>query len=832
MVHVPPDWLPFGPCCSRIVIDIKSSHDPQPSVLRRPLIERASSAGPQAKRQKAEDHSEPSNIATRLSKNTYSSFDEVLRDIDSAVSSIITEIDLPDDAVKRRHIPVAPEKTALCNKILGFQTKAHDLVRKHKASNEKSPNAFMERNTTMQEDGLVLSMYGNTAGGPKQLFSSRQQQRSAQGEDQDNTQPVREIALPSGMFTTDIGPAVSMSTTDWKSARTLGDLFPTPPSLPTLEPPRPSKVATTREAMVGWYQPAKTVLPPRVEDYYNQPIATGQWLDYSNASPSHGSKRRQRSRTMSVVGSKVPQLDAENTDSEAAKLDALFRGAYSGFAPSKDNAAALVTVDFMNRIWWEKNGEKSFERLIENGSNMDVVSTTEPGRNGSPSVDADEDEKLREAVEELGEESIDPTLDPKVEKSALEKDADEVLEGISELLETLNSYQRIRNLSLNSAKGTLSASETTSHGTPSQPSEAEVATYEVLKTQLALMIATLPPFAVAKLDSDQLAELSISSKIPIPVEDYSGVMEEEEIITRARLAGAGAASAIARVAQPVSLQRHGSSALYGNQYSAPRPAGPVPQQYYGSQTPVRPSSGNLQRPPATAPSHYPMQRPAQAAPYRQAGYGTPTYPHQARSVSQQYNPSPQYLQTSGLPTYSRTPSQPYQAVSQPASQAQMNTRYPSQSSYSQQSPIQNGLGYPYGNGVNVNRQPSPQKGIYSPQPVTAQVHGPASYSTPTHSTPQGNRPYLQNHISRSPITNGASPSPQPQPQGAPQPLGLTTPYSTFMTTAEQASMMERQRAQLAQQQGLQQQARNAAQAGTMGSPPKTQINGSALAAGL
>jgi len=57
-------------------------------------------------------------------------------------------------------------------------------------------------------------------------------------------------------------------------------------------------------------------------------------------------------------------------------------------------------------------------------------------------------------------------------------------------------------------------------------------------------------------------------------------------------------------------------------------------------------------------------------------------------------------------------------------------------------------------------------------------------------------------------------------------------YSTFMSAEQQASMMERQRAQLAQQQGMQQMARNAAQAGVMGSPSKSQVNANAVPAGL
>jgi hypothetical protein len=89
---------------------------------------------------------------------------------------------------------------------------------------------------------------------------------------------------------------------------------------------------------------------------------------------------------------------------------------------------------------------------------------------------------------------------------------------------------------------------------------------------------------------------------------------------------------------------------------------------------------------------------------------------------------------------------------------------------------------------------------------------------------------MQNSIGQNPMMNG-TPTQTPQPQYAHQPTGPSN-YQTFMTTEQQATMMERQRAQLAQQQGMQQQARNAAQA-AMGTPSKPQVNGnSAVAAGL
>jgi hypothetical protein len=52
-----------------------------------------------------------------------------------------------------------------------------------------------------------------------------------------------------------------------------------------------------------------------------------------------------------------------------------------------------------------------------------------------------------------------------------------------------------------------------------------------------------------------------------------------------------------------------------------------------------------------------------------------------------------------------------------------------------------------------------------------------------------------------------------------------------MTAEQQSTMMERQRAQLAQQQGTQVNARNAAQAGMSVSPGPQVNGGSAVAAG-
>jgi hypothetical protein len=795
---------------------------------------------------------------TRYGANEYTTLEEVLQDIDTAVSSIMDKLQLPNGAARNQFRPVPQHETELIIKVKSFKQRAHELVRReivaaekrslglnaqtkfanHTANGSLGSGAFTQINASGDENKIVLTLYGN-APGPKQLFSSLQIPSRVSGEQREILQTIREAGLPNGISTTKIVPIKPTSLTDDKKrVLTLGELFPTPSTVPALLPPKPSKIATTRSSTVGWYQPAAGESLPKTASYFKQSISTGHWLDYSNASSSQGNKRKQRERALSLGGSKAPQVDHEPAEPATAKLDALFRSAYSSFAPTKDDSAAIAPTGVLDRIWWQQMGVKSFERVVDNFNKLEDVIDPQLVANDSVE-DADEIKKFEELSEEMEKDAIDTSLVPleaKDEKSAEEKDVEEILEGISELLETLNSYQRIRHMSLNSSSrpaGLLSAPDTTSLGTPTKPSEPEQATYEMLKSQLTLMIASLPPYAVAKLDPDRLADLSISTKMEVHLSDHKGVMEEDEASARAKVAAMSAASNT-RAAPAANLHRSNSS-LYGNQYAPSRSGPPVANnQYYGSaQTPVRPPSNPMQRPPNTTPVPYQPQRPAAGAPYRPTNYGTPNYPHQAsRPAQQPYAPGQQqYLQTPSNP-YMRPLGQNYQHIPPSAPQAAMNGRYPGQAAYPQQGPpTPNAMNYTYGQNSNINiaRQASPQKPLYSPQPSATQPR--PSYSNPTPANLQERRPFVQNavaQISQSPMMNGsASQSPQPF---AHQSTGLTN-YSTFMTAEQQESMVGRQRAQLAAQQAQlaaqqasQQQARSAAQA-AMGSPSTTQVNG-------
>lgn len=829
-------------------------------------------------------------MITRASSGAYLQLDEVVADVKVAATAILAEVRHPTDGAQTPAISISPELSEVASTVVAFRKKAEGILRVEKSldtprssgpidqssddlkglTNGSGPSkSYAQLETGPGENRLVLTLFGN-APGAKQLFSSLQEPVKSRNGDTEVIQPLREAGLPYGfstplpfgISTTQIIPFQSNGLADEKKRiPTMGELFSTPTQTLPFPPPKPSRTATTRSSVVGWYQPSalEASRTQGNQSYYGQHIKSGQWLDYNGLPTSMDVKRRHRERALSLSGIKTTQ-PVDTADQEAAKLESLFRSAYSGFAPTRDDAAAIVPEGMINRVWWRKVGEKSFDRLIRNATNAEEVVNAElkSGANGNlrnVSDDLDLD-FIEQAIQELDEDVIDPNLEDSIAdtKSIEDKEVQEILEGISDLLETLNSYQRIRNLSLNPpVRPAVAASSPETVGTPSKPSEAETATYNTLKAQLSLMIAMLPPYAVAKLNSDQLADLNISTKIQVLTDSHKGVMEEDEPTARARVAQMHAANN----SRPAAVTTHRSStALYGNQYSAQsRPAVSSGQQYYGQQTPIRAPSTNLQRPPATAPMAYGGSRPASSTPYQpQAGYSTPTYPHQLpRNTPSQYGQSnsQQYYQTPSAQNYGQTQARSFGAV--PASGQQYSARYqPSnQAAYQQnqtrpqalQNGAANGMEYRYNtNSSTAARQspPKPQQ-VYSPQSQTSQM-GSRPFGTPTPSSnsasasiiPQSARQYFPPQA----LTNGGgSISPQPQvSQQAQQQQASTgnlgaTGYHTVMTPEQQSTMMERQRAQLAQQQGTQHQARNAAQAGAMSVSPAPQVNGGAVTAG-
>lgn len=813
------------------------SHDPDPSVLTRSLLEPAFSNESAAKRQKAN----ASTILARAKSNVYATLDDVLQDIDDVVAELGEKYELPNSSTQNHYRPNTQQQMDISLKLSAFKKRAHMLVENEKAYSLKqaavtksdgngrgTPSSDpLQINTQVSDKRNILTLYGRVTGrephNASQLFSSLQVPRKVPGESEEAIIPLREAALPTGIAMTQllVNKIGSLAPEKKQRVSTLGELFPTPSStnIPALKPPKPSKVGTTRSSTLGWYQPSSNAPEPRSSSYFTQPVSTADWIEYSNVGSSPPSKRK-RDRAMSLTGSKPAQLEAEPAEAEAAKLDALFRGAYSGFAPTVDNSAAIVPEGTLNRLWWERMGEKSFERFVENANKLDDVLSVEREEQDSMEVDsADKDDEFRNAVEWYEKHGSDPSVEAIAAKSAQEKDVEEILEGISELLETLNSYQRNRNVSLKPAGsqvGILATPDSLSVGTPAKPSDQEMATYEILKAQLSLMISSLPPFAVAKLQPNKLAELGISTRIPVELYNYHGILPEDEAGIRAKaiLNPAATVPRISHSSQPASLQRN-SSTPYGNQYSVrPQPSAIQQGHHYGSQTPSR-APASMPRPaPAAVPYQMQNQRPASNTPYRPTstysagsyGNGTPSYAHQAtrpvqQQAQQQYNssaPLPSPLYAPPTQGYARPVGQSYQN-SPHLAQATPTPRYASQPSYPQQSQshTMNYQGYNnnsgYNNTPNAGRQPSPQKPAASMYAGNQQSRAVYSASTPTPPIPAlmpDRRPYLntpmtQSPMMQSPMGNGGMSS---QPQSAThqqQPTGYGGGYG--MSMGEQAA---------------------------------------------
>jgi len=446
----------------------------------------------------------------------------------------------------------------------------------------------------------------------------------------------------------------------------------------------------------------------------------------------------------------------------------MFRSAYSSFAPTRDDATAIVPEETKNKVWWQRVGEKRFNEVFPIDPQLLDADEFFSEANGT----ADEEEDFKDAVENYV--PIENNLFP--EKSEEDKDTDDILREVSELIETLASYQRIRNSSLTTNPRTpvvQNASLAQLVGSPSTPSSDEIDVYEILKSQLTLMVSQLPPYAVAKLNGEQLEELNISRTILFDTREYKGIMEEDQL---SRLAKAPAVAPI----PPPTLTRAGSSSqsLYpagGTQYGRP-PSSARPVQAAPSYHSQRSSSIQYQRSPsgpaqgfqAGAGSYAPSARPSYAA--------TPSHNLQTpRPSGQYYQQRPSQSSSYG----GAASSQFYQGTPQ----TQGQNRYTNQQA-------QNGY---YQRSANVAPMyGTPQARTGSPMKPAA-VATPSGYGTRTGYAPSGGQM--------------ASTYYGPSQYGTPQAPAARPGYTGLSSGNPQQIMMDRQQAQVAAQS----QARLAAQ---------------------
>ncbi|KAI0968489.1 hypothetical protein F4678DRAFT_201195 [Xylaria arbuscula] len=624
--------------------------DPTPSILKRPLPEFDSTSEPDAKRQKSVENRLPRSIADKVAQDGYDSVDAIITDIKSSITDQLAELRLvkDDDDFSSRESAIA--------RVLEFKKRAYGLFKRELsyigASHSLRVLGTLEPGDDLQSNAsgnIMLSVFGE-APRPRQLYSSLQQPIDTTSESNAGFRPLKEIGLPNGIKVTKVLPYSFHPSVDKdKKSKTLGELFPAPRSLPSLPPPKAPK-STTKGVQVGWHRPELTEKSKyRAGSYFSQPLSTGRWLDYSNASPTSQTMTKQRERALSLAGNKPSSLELE-----ASELESLFRGAFSSFAPSKDDSAAMVSSGLISHtLWWQKVGHRNFDRLVDSERANNVTDESDH-MDVDPNDEIDE-QIIQQAIANWDDSVIDPSLEEACcpRKPDNEKDTEDVLQDVSDMIQTLISYQKNRNLTLPTASSQSRYASDPAHsdmltnGTQVQPGEEETATYEALKAQLLLVIQMLPPYAVARLNSDKLEDLNISTKIEIRTDEYQGTMEEDEAAARARATQTAAVAANTRPASHRSSSSS-SSMQYSQQYhqTANRAPAPTPP-FYASQTPIRPPQPAMQRGAQTMPPNY-QQRPAPNTGYR------PSNTYQNTGYTQQYvKPTSGYSQ----PSYSSTPTQ-------------------------------------------------------------------------------------------------------------------------------------------------------------------------------
>ncbi|CAI6338423.1 unnamed protein product [Periconia digitata] len=817
------------------IVAVLKSYDTEPSILEHPITSsaaRAISGEADAKRTKLTPPA-PSTIISLLLTQSYDSLQALEEDVEAATADILTNI----GSGELDTAPSTPQESVLQAKVLAFRKVLRTLIhreevrRAHIASkkqNSEKESGSQENTTPFQpreepsESRTVLTLFGS-APNPRQLFSSLQQPRSISSSNTATkldttikvTLPLRESTLPNIISTTEVfllPDEVDDRKRNNENA-TIGKLFKAPAHLPQLSPPKLAKTLTTKGSTVTFAHP-EVPKPSRKgsQSYANQHLSAGYWLGYGGVDmpkdpTSPTAKQKSRQRALSTGAGEQPPSELALTAVKQAKEDALFRSAYSSFAPTRDNASAVVSEETKNMVWWQKVGEKRFNEVFP--IDPDLLET-DPSAEPEESLAENEDELFKEAVD-LFEPIEGPILEPE-EKSYLEKDTEEVLADISELLETLASHQRIRNSSLATNPRTPvipNASLANLAGSPSTPSSEEVDIYQILKAQLTMMILQLPPHALAKLNGDQLEELNISRTILIENKDTRGVLEEDQATRLAK-------APVPATAGPPTLTRVTSGG------SAPHYSSSNTQ--YGRNTPT---VHNSARPVQASTSYFPQQQAVHRSPSvqyprsstgPQPNFQTPT-PTFATNPRPAYAANHNYTQQTPRAAHASAPNQYY---SQSASRASSYGGAAASQYYGATPQTQSQARYPQQQQNGFFPPPRPQN-VAPMYPSTPSGHGRTASplkAAPTPSNPQssyGSRPPsgFATPMPGGPIRNTYYPAsqfgnPQPQPH-TPAAASAAPPHNATITPGYNANPQQLIYNQQQAQAATQPQARLAAQ---------------------
>ncbi|EME78200.1 uncharacterized protein MYCFIDRAFT_158097 [Pseudocercospora fijiensis CIRAD86] len=793
------------------ILQVLQTHDTTPSFLQHPLTPgKASSEEPSQKKARLSDSSgDNATIQTKLSNTRYTSLQQLKADA-STVSEDLT-VSIRSKASERnsgnagrptveelKQIHRIHSLENLIKETVDREAQYIEAKRAEDVKPKKEDSGLSDAQEADTKSGLanaragtVLTLFGN-APTPKQLFSSMQNARNVSQQTFVKSElPVDEMPLPPGLTATKVMSAPADQT---KKGPTFDQAFAPPYSLAALQPPKAHKRSSTRDNSLAW-EFKDPIQRNKKGGYTVQPLTVSTWLDYGGLDGeepvSPRERRKQRDRALSTSGETAETPDKElSVEALKRQEEALFRKAFSSFAPSRDDSNAVVPEEVKDLVWWHKVGNKRFnDTFAIDPALLDETSTSDPPMETIEDEFKEEDfGKVIEDLDELEKTAVAPDPEPVTMKT----DVEQVLREVSELLETLASHQRIRNSTLPTSNGAartpMSPAPLTAAkiGKPDEPSDEEISTYNNLRRELAYLILKLPPYAVAKLDGDQLSDLGVSKLLTFQSQDVKGTLEEDQVTRSAKAQAQATANSIANLARPNSSagQHYNTTAQrtpaigqaantrYGQQYGqrTPAPATSLQRQTsnqsYATPTAApRPSylsQNQYTRPGAAPPSYHQPQQYHQQRPPQQGGY----------LYNQQYQQTP----VQQRPNYPSQNNQQYQQYQQRSHTAAANavgyqTNSPAQQQYYQNrtaSPSK--PGYP----TPMHQQPTPQTGVQRPiaqAPPQPQQPG-SGRATPVLGVNYPSQPHT-------PVNGFAPPPRQPQPGLAPRPSSSTPQPSPY-----------------------------------------------------
>ncbi|KAB8532539.1 hypothetical protein FH972_025484 [Carpinus fangiana] len=757
--------------------DILQSYDSTHSILDRissslsPTINGDKSL---AKRQKLSESTSTATIIEKVEQAKYTSLQDFEADLRAASLQLLSSLTSPSPAFNGKpswiyqNTPREQEQRQVIAQIKALQELGCSLIAAECAASSKiTSQASHVKNEDMDqtrpsdvdhaiESGkTVLTLYGN-AQGHKQLFSSLQRplaQSPNRPGDSSQTAleqpviPLRENGLPNNIFSTKVVPVAAEDVASTRKGLTFGDVFATPPSIPQLQPPK-SRNGQARGDSLSWAKDKPAQETRRLGHTFEK-LPAGQWLGYGGVvqtqePTSPEAKRKRRDRALSTGEAVLAPSESAKAAQMQAKEDALFRSAYSSFAPSRDNGGVLISEEDKSQIWWERHGRDYFDQLF--AYPLDGVVEGDPTLHYISEA-YDEEADIAQAIQEFEPADFEASLSI---ASREDRETEEILSEISEMLETLHSHQRIRNLSLSgNPKSSISPSTSLNDltGTPSTPSTAEMLLHDTLKQQLALMISMLPPYAVCKLNGNQMEELYISRHLPFEDSDYRGVMDEDQASRLARQAALQAAVGTAN-GPPRPLATPGSFSARPSPMVAAQPGKPTGASYNGY------PQNAASRGPSYARQPLSSWQPQSQQGYHRSGYSQTGYSPQTPSSTQGIPPNrgrpSSNTYSGGRPLINGYSSQAGQYQARPASQSHASTTSG------------------FGMGSPMARHGSPQ-GYQAP--------------TPQMTRPGSNQSQYSGHQSPPQPRPGSSYMSHPSPSKAAPGTGYLTPTASSVNSA-------------------------------------------------